>query len=201
MFFQPWGAAAPCWTPTLRPCTPISSGSSEGHLVARCLRGKPSDEQPNVKWDIAKSPHHAEWLDCGPNSLQAMFDEDATIPMVKSVWMAIDNPITTERWGNIEVKNDQDAISVWDILNAIYEYFNEPITRRDLDYLQRLDSSNHAMILEAARARVNGQPGSTPAFLGTRGMKRVDALGDMRKFWGMWVVTEDGGWHLKVALK
>lgn len=165
------------------------------------MRGKPSDEQPKVKWDIAKSPHHAEWLEYGPNSMQAMFDEDATVPTSSGIVLVMDNPVANCLWGEIELKHAHGSVSIWHVLNAIYEYFSEPITREDLDYLQRLDSSNHALILEAARSRLNAQPGSSPAFFGSRGMKRVDILGDKKNFWGLRCTEErdDGVWSLTVA--
>ncbi|KZP14176.1 hypothetical protein FIBSPDRAFT_687660, partial [Athelia psychrophila] len=107
-----------------------------------------------------------------------------TKPTSNVMIIVMDNPVADRLWGQIEVE-DSHGVSIWHALNAIYEYFSEPITREDLDYLQRLDPSNHALILEAARNRVNAQPGSTPASFGSRGLKRVDILGDKRNFWGL----------------
>lgn len=154
-----------------------------------------------MKWDIAKSPYSAEWIECGPSSMRTKFDENATIPTSGDLYISVDNPVAARLWGYITIKNTNGGVNVWEVLNAIYEHFSEPITREDLDYLQNLDPMNHAIILEVARSRINAPPGSTPAFFGTRGMKRVDILGDKRRFWGLWVTQTVDGWYLNVSFK
>jgi hypothetical protein len=117
----------------------------------------------------------------------------ATNPAVDKIHIAIHDGLAQRLWGSIIIQNQTNNVSVWDILYGIYAYFQAPITQQDLNHLQTLDQSNYTNLLDAARRRGEETPGE---------IRRVDSLGDQRRFWGLWITNKgEEGWHLNLGLK
>jgi hypothetical protein len=121
-------------------------------------------------------------------NLQAQFNKMATNPPVDKLYIMIHDGTAQRIWGNIVIQN-QNNISVWDVLYGIYAYFQTPITTQELAYLETLDESNHTNLIEAARRRGASSP------------IRVDSLWDQRRFWGLWITNRaQEGWFLNLGL-
>jgi len=102
-----------------------------------------------------------------------------------------------ESWGPIMVENPK--ITIRDILDAIYDYFQKPLTRRDF---RRICESpcNAARLTFAAHKRARDSYELRSVGLAS-GFKRVDALGDHRRFQGLRpVVFQDNTWKLFLGL-
>ena len=197
----PLPGAAPWWTPSVWPQT-VDGAVAALVQLAPCLIPNPVDgENPQVTWDVSQSPYIAEWVvNYSATSLQSQFNEKATTPAVDEIHIALPDGIVQHIWGPITVTNPRQKVLVWDILHAIYEYFQKPVTQEELTFLQNLDASNHATLLDALHRRCAATPG-LPEFELSRSPRRVDALGDRRKFWGLWIKNNgDGGWHLNLGL-
>ena len=190
----PLPGAAPWWTHNVWPQNVRDLTSSPVQL-APCLIPNPADAQnPQFLWDLAESPYVAKGLTPHATvTLQAQFHKMATAPAVDSIYIAIHDGLAQRIWGSITIRNPTNKVSVWDILHGIYMFFQVPVTQQDLDYFHTLDQSNHTILLNAAHRRGSQTPGE---------IKRVDSLGDQRRFWGLWITNKgQEGWHLNLGLK
>lgn len=194
----PLPGAAPWWTPSTMPAQPAALGTIQ---LAPCLIPNPAGTNPLVKWDISTTPFKATYNELfGGRSVQQDFNENATSPPVNAIQIAIHDSITQNVWGGIKVEN-ADKVRVWDVLNAIYEYFQANVSLDEIAHFQSLNDANHAILLDAASRRCATTPG-LPDWEHTRGIRRVDVLGDQRKFWGLWITNNGAeGWHLNLGLR
>ena len=189
----PLPGSAPWWTQNVWPQNIQDLTSSPVQLAPSLIPNPADAENPQIIWDLTHSPYGAKGLT--PQSsinIQAQFNKMATHPAVVELHISIHDGLSQAIWGHIVIKNQTSKVSVWDVLYGIYAYFQMPITQQDLDYLQTLDQSNHTILLDAARKR-----GETSGH-----MKRIDTLGDRRRFWGLWISNRgQEGWHLNLGLK
>ena len=125
--------------------------------------------------------------------LHAFFNKMATHPPVDTIHIAIHDGVAQGLWGPIMIQNLTSNVSVWDILSGIYAYFQTPVSSNEQDYLKELDETNHTLLLDAASKR-----GAFTIF----DIKRIDSLGDQRRFWGLWITNKgQDGWHLNLGLR
>lgn len=196
----PLPGAAPWWTPSIWPQAVDSV--AQPIQLAPCLIPNPADgENPQIIWDISQTPYIAEWI-IGDNTvnLRSQFNEKATIPAVDEIRITLHDEIVRRMWGPITVRNPRQQVLVWDVLHAIYDHLRKPITQEELSFLQSLDPSNHTIFLDALQRRCAATPSLSESEL-SQGLRRVDALGDRRKFWGLWIkYNGDGSWHLNLGL-
>ncbi|KAL0059105.1 hypothetical protein AAF712_014176 [Marasmius tenuissimus] len=122
-----------------------------------------------LSWDITYPiPHHSS------------FDEAATVPHFRESLALHPFPSEWElRWGAIYVRAWRNAqyVTVWDVLQAVYEYYHTSLTQSDVEVLRRRGGSMD-QVERAYLARTNGGVG--------RGWRcRVDVLGGMVVFVGV----------------
>ncbi len=111
-------------------------------------------------------------------------------------WMA------PERWGPIVVGGTRAFVTVGHVLDAMYEYFHQPLTLREVEivYLQpvnrqRLEEARYWRLRELEVARRSGnymRPGYLPERDGERDFLRSDVMGGHRRFYGCRHVVHDG---------
>jgi hypothetical protein len=102
-----------------------------------------------------------------------------------------------EDWGPIMV--EKATITIRDILDAIYEYFQKPLTRRQV---QRITSvpNNLTRLTMSAHKRVK-DASDLDAFTMTSGFRRIDAMGGHRRFQGLRpMVFQNNTWRLLLGL-
>jgi len=189
----PLPGTAPWWNHNVWPQN-VHDVTSSPVQLAPCLIPNPADgDNPQIVWDVAYTPHGAKGLTpYATVNLHAHFNKMATNPAVDKIHVMIHDGLAQRIWGDMIIQN-QNKVSVWDILYGIYAYFQTPITQQELEYLQRLDRSNHSILLDAARSRSSVAPGE---------IKRVDSLGGQRRFWGIWITDRrQEGWCLNLGLK
>lgn len=100
-------------------------------------------------------------------------------------------------WGPIVIKNRSGKpLSVEDILNGIYAFFQMPVLQREMDKIKEHDEKNYDTMVEAMTKRCEREPG-LPGRAWKNGMKRADALGAYISFGGLTVIeNDDDTWEL-----
>ncbi len=141
---------------------------------------------PHLVWDVSEHPSYARRLT----------GRDLTVPIVNrleqsAVWpnstvlhIYVDHHLaTTAFWGPIIVKNKK-AITVYDVLMAIFEYFQTQLRQEEYDYLVGLDPDNIAKMCDSFQQRCIISRNQLPLYERAQGLRRIDTFGDKRRWWG-----------------
>ncbi|EPQ51725.1 hypothetical protein GLOTRDRAFT_48150 [Gloeophyllum trabeum ATCC 11539] len=127
------------------------------------------------------------------------FEKPATAPPVNKVVVVCDLGKVSSLWPPIEIER-ANPVTVWDIMHAIYEFFQKPMTQREVDYVSAIEPGNYEMLCEAFYKRIYDSS-NIPEWERLRGIKRVDVLGDRRVWWGLWITyNPDDTWQLNLGL-
>lgn len=132
------------------------------------------------------------------SSLSEKFNDQATYPAVDTVHIVCNVGVAGEMWGPIIV--EANTVTVWDILIAIYEYFQTPVSWEELQTICEAEGRDFEDIVHTFLVRCE----RTPALTGyevQQGLKRADCLGEAVHFWGMWITYKtDMTWQLNLGL-
>lgn len=102
-------------------------------------------------------------------------------------------------WGPIIINSDS-KINLYDVLLAIYDYFQTPLTQGEVDVISDLNPGNYELLRDAYIHRCRKAHGLFQYEL-KQGFKRVDCLGDNRAFWGTWITyNSNNTWQLNLGL-
>jgi len=156
-------------------------------------------------WDVSQLPTTANRI-TGNHvivSLGGKLDDVATHPAVDRLVVACQVGVAERFWGHIDVKASRSkGVTVWDVLNGIYEYFQKRVGRRELNRMKELlgDERLEEKMADAFYQRVCITP-ALPGYELKEGLKRVDCLGDSCFFWGLYVsYNDDDTWQLNLGL-
>ncbi|KAJ2932915.1 hypothetical protein H1R20_g4192, partial [Candolleomyces eurysporus] len=223
----PSNAPTPVWPPEQPPLPPVSSGYAmfftpappvfeAGTFPAQPLGThvpvrlhhhiiiNPVDpEIPVLQWDVIHAAELAKVLggrgiliplDLNAAAVTGGFSTDkmhitADAPCLK-FWM--------NRWGPIVI--EKPDIKVRDVLDAIHDYFQLPLTEDDVTEVERVPG-NKANLRNAALYRIRDSYDSLPPLTAQSGYRRSDILGGERRFKGLRVVVfDDGTWTVFLGL-
>ncbi|KZT24767.1 hypothetical protein NEOLEDRAFT_392347 [Neolentinus lepideus HHB14362 ss-1] len=197
----PLPGTAPTWVAPAWPPVPVP-GTDILMRLAPCLIPNPVNALlPQIIWDVAKSPVTARKLTGRHIILDMMedFRQPATAPIVRKLIIVCDFGSLRTLWPPVELQQDR-PISVWDIMNAIYEFFQKRLRRREFEYIKALQPDNEAILRDAFYRRCQDSPTLYDWEI-QQGYKRVDVLGDSRVWWGVWVTyNPDNTWQLNLGL-
>lgn len=159
-------------------------------------------ELPHLVWDISQNPSRTRRITGAHTIISArpQLNEQAIVPDTHVVYIALQASIVQQLWGPIKILK-QTTVTAGDILFAIYDYFQTPLTHAEVDFLSGLHPDNYPRLVDAWMARCNVTP-ALPGFEARQGLKRVDILGDRRCWWGCWVCVDQasGSWYLNLGL-
>ncbi|KAH7920770.1 hypothetical protein BV22DRAFT_1107536 [Leucogyrophana mollusca] len=188
------------WTPGTFP--PLSHPHDLPVRLAPWLIPNPVNATlPQITWDITQHPSAAKRLTGSHVSVDAstVFKELATLPGVKRLQIVCDTGHMSNLWGPINVERSS-KVKIRDVLDAIYEFFQSPLTGPEVSYLESLSRGNREHMEQAFRRRCRESPG-LPGFEWRQGLRRVDCLGDKTSFWGLWITfLPDSTWYLNLGL-
>ena len=203
--------ACPTWTPGAWP--PGGAASTPGatsrrgliQLAPWMIPNPRNPALPHMMWDISQSPTTANRITGNHVIVSVMdkLDDIATHPAVDRLVVACQVGVAEMFWGHIDVKASRSkGVTVWDVFNGIYEYFQKRVGRRELDRMKELlgDERLEEKMADAFYQRVRITP-ALPGYELKGGLKRVDCLGDSCFFWGLYVsYNDDGSWQLNLGL-
>ncbi|KAI0311681.1 hypothetical protein OF83DRAFT_1022988, partial [Amylostereum chailletii] len=103
-------------------------------------------------------------------------------------------------WGAIAVEKAGAAVSVGDVLEAVYAFFQKPLTGSEYRAIVGRREGAEAELLAACWDRCR-RAGGLPGASARRGYRRVDVLGGSTAWWGMWVILDgaSGTWTLHLG--
>lgn len=202
----PLPGTAPQWTPGSWP--PVSWPYAPPILLAPYLIPNPTHPDTcQLGWDIAQAPHTATRttgrgiiLPCS-----SFFNEVATVPATNTAVILVAVPgCLMPFWGPMKInKPDGKAITILDIMNEIYTYFHQNLLENEVHALCMGDTNKMYKLFYSMQRRLatTGRNNGLSGFDLAQGLRRVDILGDIRAFWGLWITYSEGTWCLNLGLK
>ena len=195
-----------CITPVPRQCLPLSPWGPTPTLSDHLIPNPANAMLPLLVWDVRVPPELAKriWPRCTIGPIKPYLSTPATTPQVPRVHVAwrANAFARSARWGAIVAdKGGADgAVSVGDVLDAIYEYFQTQITPDEAEELAEDFPALWTAACAAFEKRCREFLG-IPEVARQQGMRRVDCLEEKHTFWGMWV-THDAQrrFYLNLAL-
>lgn len=155
---------------------------------------------PILQWDILHRAEQARVLTGRQVIVPVNLDDQAVLPNVCKIYISSDHPplaVWMESWGPIMV--EKPNITIRDILDAIHEYFQKPLKRKEFRRINEC-SYNAACLTISAQERVRDAYELYSVGLAS-GFRRLDAMGCYRRFQGLRpVVFQDNTWKLFLGL-
>jgi hypothetical protein len=147
----------------------------------------PNDARiPHLMWDITDHPEYAKRV-TGRNCvvpLKNRYNEEAVFPSSNVLHIYVDHNLATAAfWGPIIVKS-KNSVTVYDVLMAIFKYFQKPLQREEYDYLVGLDPENIVRMSDSFEQRCILSKNNLPLFEREQGIRRIDTFGDLKTWWG-----------------
>ena len=155
---------------------------------------------PILQWDILHRAEQARIYTGRQVIVSVDLGSQAVLPNVSKVYISSDHHLLAswmESWGPIMV--EKPKVTIRDILDAIYEYFQKPLTRKDF---QRINETpyNAARLTISAHKRARDSYELYSVSLES-GFRRVDIMGSHRRFQGLRpVIFQDNTWKLFLGL-
>ena len=205
---HPMAGACPGWTPGAWPPTSAAAATSRRALIqlAPWVIPNPCNASlPHIMWDISQSPTTAKRITGNHviRDLTDKLDDIATEPAVERLVVACQVGVAQRQWGHVEVRASRPkGVSVWDVFNGVYEYFQKRVSRRELDRMKEMlgDEELEVKMADAFYQRILVTP-ALPGYELKKGLRRVDCLGDACFFWGLYVsYNDDNSWQLNLGL-
>lgn len=163
---------------------------------------------PHILWDTAIDPPSAIKRLTGRGDIvdfagTPAFDEQATYPAVEELHVEI--PMMRPSWGSVKVKKKANRpwVEVCDVYEAIHKFLRKRLTQDDVDSIRYSSDGGgeeryRQLEYECLRRCTNSH--SLPEYQRRQGFRRVDLLGGLTVFWGMWpCYTPDGRWYLSMS--
>lgn len=156
---------------------------------------------PVLQWDILHRAEQARVFTGRQLIVPVDLKAQAIMPNVRKIYITTDHPILQtwmESWGPIMI--EKPKITICDILDTIYEYFQQPLTRGEYRRIKAATPENLASLVYAAHHRANDAYELYSCGLAA-GFKRIDAMGGHRRFQGLRpVVFQDNTWKLFLGI-
>ncbi|KAI6094508.1 hypothetical protein F5141DRAFT_1169871 [Pisolithus sp. B1] len=168
---------------------------------------------PQLTWDVSMHPSTARRVtgahvilpldSAGGGSTGIRIDnEPATSPASDRIVVLCDVALVNQLWGPIVIERPGRRVTVRDLLEGIYAFFQMHLTRAEVEHISSLGQGNYRLLMDAYTHRTTQrQLGVLRDWEWREGMRRVDCLGDRRWWWGVWVTyNSDETWHLNLGL-
>lgn len=193
--------AQPSWTPV--ESWPPREQTLPVHLSPWLAPNPVNPDRPHVVWDVSEAPSKAQRIS-GKDifvSMQEAFSSDATavFPETDEVVVVCNAGLAQDMWAPITIRKGE-KVTAGDIFWAVYEFFQKPITRDEVERIKTLSGDSYRRLLEACYRRCARTPGLAD-ITRRQGVRRVDCLEDRTAWWGLWPVwAPDGTWSLHLSL-
>lgn len=205
---HPMPGTCPTWTPGAWPPSASVAETSRRALIrlAPWMIPNPCNASlPHIMWDISQLPTTAKRI-TGNHVIRDVaekLDDIATHPAVDRLVVVCQVGVAQQMWGCVEIKASRPkGVTVWDVFNGIFEYFQKRVGRRELDRMKEMlgDDQLEEKMADAFYQRLLVTP-ALPGYELKQGLKRVDCLGDGCFFWGLYVsYNDDNSWQLNLGL-
>ncbi|KAF8551795.1 hypothetical protein OG21DRAFT_1512333 [Imleria badia] len=155
---------------------------------------------PLIDWNVTKHPSTAKRLT--PNhvivDMASIWSHPVTHTNATKIVVICDVGYMSTLWGPVVVDHSE-PVTLCDLFEAIYHYFQVPLTYPEVKYICELHQSNYRLLTDAYYKRCR-ESAALPGWEAKQGYKRADALGDRKHWWGVWIASRDGTWWLNLGL-
>lgn len=203
----PLPGACQTWTPGPWPptSTPATLPTAPIQLAPWMIPNPCNAALPHIMWDISQLPTTAKRITGNHviTSVADKLDDLATHPAVNRLVVVCQVGVAQTLWGHIDIKASRSqGVTVWDVFNGVFEYFQKRVGRRELNRMKEMtgDEQLEEKMASAFYQRVLVTP-ALPGYEFKEGLKRVDCLGDACFFWGLYVsYNDDNTWQLNLGM-
>ncbi|KAG2134582.1 uncharacterized protein EDB93DRAFT_841172 [Suillus bovinus] len=174
------------WTPATLFAVPWPQMLDARPKIAPYLATNPfQPDMPILQWDVRQNPITAR-LTTGAHIstdlANVLSSHIADIP-VGIIEIAIPAcPMAYMR--NVVRVQRSSAIKVQDVLDAIYEWLQTPLTRVEMEHIEWVSPDGGEAVLWALRERASTSP-TLHGWEYRQGPRRIDCLGDVRRWMGL----------------
>ncbi|KAF8124588.1 hypothetical protein EV363DRAFT_1354012 [Boletus edulis] len=155
---------------------------------------------PMIGWNVTKHPSMAKRLT--PNhvivDMSSISGDTVTHTKANTIVVTCDVGHMSTLWGPIVI-DQSEPVTLRDLFEAIYEYFQIPLTHPEVQYICGLHPSNLRRLTDAYYERCR-ESVALPGWEARQGLKRADVLGDRKYWWGVWMSSRCGVWWLNLGL-
>ncbi|KAG1765231.1 hypothetical protein EDD22DRAFT_951222 [Suillus occidentalis] len=140
---------------------------------------------PMLQWDVRQNPITAR-LTTGAHvstNLAHVLSSPITNIPVGIIEIAIPACPMAYMWNAIRVQKTS-AIKVQDVLDAIYEWLQIPLTRAEMEHIEDVNPYGVDAVLQALQERASTSP-TLHGWEHRQGPRRIDCLGDVRRWMGL----------------
>ncbi|KAG2156972.1 hypothetical protein DEU56DRAFT_905651 [Suillus clintonianus] len=190
------------WTPATLPAPPWPQTGDERPKFAPWLALNPfQPAMPMLQWDIRQNPITAR-LTTGAHisaDLAHVLNSPATDIPISIIEIAIPACPMAHMWNVVRVQRTS-AIKVQDILDAIYEWLQTPLTRAEMEHIEHVNPDSAEAVLWALQERASVSP-TLHGWEYRQGPRRIDCLGDVRRWIGLSYSPTGQGMQLVLNLQ
>ncbi|KAG0703476.1 hypothetical protein DFH29DRAFT_440677 [Suillus ampliporus] len=187
------------WIPAALPALPCDD---ERPKFAPWLALNPfQPAMPVLQWDIRQSPIAAR-LTTGAHistDLAQALSSPVTDPPVSIIEIAIPACFMAYMWNVVRVQRT-GTITVRDVLDAIYEWLQTPLTRAEMEHIEHVSPTSVEAILRALHERASTSS-TLQGWEYLQGPRRIDCLGDIRRWIGLSYSPTGQGMQLVLNLQ
>ncbi|KAG1741792.1 uncharacterized protein EDB91DRAFT_1052376 [Suillus paluster] len=174
------------WIPAALPAMPWPQTEDGRPKFAPWLAINPfQPAMPMLQWDIRQNPITAR-LTTGAHistDLGQVLSSPVTDPPISIIEIAIPACSMAYMWNVVRVQRT-GAIKVQDVLDAIYEWLQRPLTRAEMEHIERVSPASVEAVLRALHERASTSP-TLHGWEYRQGPRRIDCLGDVRRWMGL----------------
>ncbi|KAG2342679.1 hypothetical protein BDR05DRAFT_339657 [Suillus weaverae] len=190
------------WTPATLSAMPWPQIVDERPEIAPWLALNPfQPTMPMLQWDIRQNPITAR-LTTGAHistDLAHALSSPITDIPVNIIEIAIPACPMAYMWNVIRVQKSS-AVKVQDVLDAIYEWLQAPLTRAEMEHIEYVNPFGVEAVLWALQERASTSP-TLHGWEYRQGPRRIDCLGDVRRWIGLSYSPTGQGMQLVLNLQ
>lgn len=156
---------------------------------------------PILQWDIRQNPITAR-LTTGAHistDLAHVLSSHITDIPVGIIEIAIPACPMAYMWDAIRVRRSS-AIKVQDVLDVIYEWLQKPLTQAEMEHIEHVNPNGVEAILWALHERASTSL-TLQGWEHRQGPRRIDCLGDIRRWMGLCYSPTGQGMQLVLNLE
>ena len=196
---HPLPGTMPQWTPGTWP--PLDWARDIPIRLSPDIIPNPNNAHlPLIDWNVTKHPSTAKRLT--PNhvvvDMASIWGRAVTHTDAHTVVVACDAGYMSTLWGPVVIDKNR-PVTVRDLFEAIYAYFQIPLTLPEVQYILDLHPNNYRRLTDAFSERCR-ESAALPGWEARQGYRRVDVLGDRKYWWGVWISSRNGTWWLNLGL-
>ncbi|KAF7292934.1 hypothetical protein MIND_01192500 [Mycena indigotica] len=202
------------WVPGTFPPQPFGTPVPL-HVHPNLILNPMNPTLPVLQWDLLHAPEQAR-LFTGRGIFKKLgksISEAVVFPDASTVWVCADPESSAgsaailgywmEVWGPIIIEKASGSVKILELLDAVRDYFQAPLTNADITLIRQSSSPINPKPLVTLKTAAYRRADDAYELrdISTRSFRRIDVLGMFRQWGGVRpMVFQDGSWRLFLTL-